>query len=181
LGDKTVEDAIQKELVRRFPPSDFPVNIDAVGGQHQTYAVVQVTNFDLGIEEKARAIPEDFIGAGGMRAAVLASAETVMTELQRTGRLPVVPQRPKVHLSAPLSLCAIAWVGDRPDLSNRDHVTQYEVRGMPPGEQAWIANFGAPHREDWRVLRARNGAQSDWTGHYESAEAAMRMLEDEFK
>jgi hypothetical protein len=182
LGDRTLEGDIQRVLVRRYPPNDFPVNIDVVGGQNQTYAMVQVTNFDAGIEEKAKAIPEDFIGAGGMRAAVLAAAEKLVTELQRTGRVAVVPDKPKVRLTAPLTIHAIAWVGDGPDATERTQVTQYEVRGgLPPGEQAWIANFGAPYRHDWQLLRARHGVQTDWTGHFESAESALAALEEEFR
>jgi hypothetical protein len=181
LGDKTLEVTVQRELVRRFPPNDFPVNIDVVGGQHQTYAVVHVTNFDAGIEAKARAIPEDFIGAGGMLVAALAAAQSMIAELQSTGRLPVAPQRRKVRLNAPLSLHGVAYVGEGPVLSKRDRVTQYEVRGLPPEELAWIANFGAPYRQDWRILRARNGVQGDWAGQYESAEAALTVLREEFE
>lgn len=181
LGDKLLEDDIQRELVRRFPPNEFPVNIDVVGGQQQTYAVVQITNYDAGIETRAKAIPEDFMGVGGMRAAVVAATEGLIQELQQHGRIPVVPQRSKVHLSAPPSLHPIAYIGEGPDSSKREQITQYEVRGLPVGEQAWIANFGAPHRQDWKLLRARNGAQSDWTGHFESAEAALEALEQEYR
>ena len=181
LGDRTLEDAIQGELVRRFPPNEFPVNIDVVGGQNQTYAVVQITNFDAGVEEKAHAIPEDFIGIGGMRAAVMTATEKLLTQLQRQGRIPVASHEPKVRLSTPLSLLAIARFGDGPDLSKWTQVTQYEVQGLPPGEQAWIANFGAPHRQDWRILRARNGVQTDWTGQFESADAALVVLQEEFQ
>jgi len=63
------------------------VNIDAVGSQQNTYAVVQINNFELGINEIAKAIPEEFIGAGGTLAAVLTTAERVLTELLKTGRL----------------------------------------------------------------------------------------------
>ena len=60
-----------------------------------------------------------------------------------------------------------------PDLSKWDQVFQYEVVGLPPFEQAWIANFGSPYREEWRILRATKGAQSDWSGNYGSAETAL--------
>lgn len=181
LGSRQLEEAIQQELARRFPPSDFPVNIDLVGGQLHTYAVVQITNFEAGIEENAKAIPEDFIGAGGMLAAALSATQSILRKLQESERIPAPTQHRKVQLNTPLSLHGIAYVGDGPDRSKRDQVTQYEVHGLPPGEQAWIANFGAPYRHDWKLLRARNGVQSDWAGEYGSAEDALAALRTEFE
>jgi hypothetical protein len=90
LGSKTLEEEIRQTLVSHFPMDEFPVNIDAVGGQQNTYAVVQINNFDAGIDETAKAIPEDFIGAGGMLAAVLTTAERFLTDLRNTGRLPAI-------------------------------------------------------------------------------------------
>lgn len=181
LGDKTLEDNVQRELGNRFPPNVFPVNIDVVGGQDQTYAVVQVTNFDAGIEEKAKVIPEDFIGAGGMQAAVLAATQNIIAELQRTGRIPTASPQRKTHIRVSLSLLAIGLVGEGLALSKLDEVFQYEVRGLPPGEQAWISNFGGPYDQEWKILRAKGGVQSDWTGEYESAEAALAVIQKEYE
>ena len=181
LGNKKLEEAIQQELIRRFPPSDFPVNIDVVGGQAISYAVVQINNFDAGIDEKAKAIPEDFIGSGEMRAAAIDAAQRIISQLQSTGRIPIAPQRQSItSMDVSLKLHAVArsrdgsqyWTGP---------VTQYRVDGLPSGEQAWIANFGSSHQESWRILRARNGVQSDWTGDSESAEAALAVLRREFE
>jgi hypothetical protein len=180
LGDKKVEQAIQQELIRRFPPSDFPVNIDIVGGQYQTYAMVQITNFDAGIEEMVKAIPEDFIGTVGKMEAVLAATEKAITELQAQGRIPATAPQAKAHIDAPLFLRAIAHAGEGSDYRNWTAVIQYEVQGLPFDERAWIANFSGPYRHDWRVLRAKGGVQSDWSGHYESAEAALEVLQKEY-
>lgn len=181
LGNKELEQAIQEELVRRFPPSDVPVNIDVVGGQTQTYATVQISNFNAGIDLKTKAIPEDFMGSGGMRAAVLAATESVISQLREAGRLPATPQRPRTHLHTPLSLRATGHAGEGSDMRNWIDVFQYEVENLPSGERAWVANFGGPHQANWRILRAENGVQSDWTGDYESAEAALAAIQKEFE
>jgi len=47
--------------------------------------------------------------------------------------------------------------------------------------KAWIANFGVDNRPSWRVLREKNEIQSDWTGDYESVEAALAVLQEEFE
>jgi hypothetical protein len=56
-----------------------------------------------------------------------------------------------------------------------------KFKGYPPGEQAWIANFGGSNRPSWRILRAKNEIQSDWTGDYNSAEGALAVIQDEFE
>jgi hypothetical protein len=144
--------------------------------------VVQVTNFDAGIEERVKAIREDFLDTGGIRAAVLAATERLLAELQRTGRIPMAPQRrSSPHGYVKLTLNTIGRAGTGSDLTKWDQVYQYEVRGLPSGEQAWIANFGSRYKESWRILRARNGVQSDWTGEYQSAEAALAELQREYE
>lgn len=181
LLGKELEEAIEEELVRRFPPSDFPVNIDVIGGQGQTYATVQITNFDTGIDVNARAVPEDFIGSGGMRAAALAATENIILQLQRAGRLRATSQRPRTPVHLPLSLRAIAHAGEGSDLSNWTDVVQYEVQGLPPGERVWVANFGGRHKASWRILRAKDGVQSDWTGDYQDKELALAVIQKEFE
>ena len=53
-------------------------------------------------------------------------------------------------------------------------VTGYRVGGMSDGGTARIANFGAPNRNDWQILRINaDNTQNDWTGHYESFEDAL--------
>jgi hypothetical protein len=143
--------------------------------------MVQIKNFDAGIDMNAKAIPEDYIGSGGMRAAALAAIEDLISQLQRDGRLPRSPQQIRTHIDAPLSLRAIARAGDGPDIRNWVEIIQYEVDGLPPGEQAWIANFGGSNRPSWRILRAKNEIQSDWTGDYNSAEGALAVIQDEFE
>ena len=79
----------------------------------------------------------------------------------------------------PLSLRAIAYFGEGLDLTKNRQITQYEVVGLPSGEQAWIANFGAPYRQNWKTLRATGEVQSDWTGDYPSAAEALAALQKE--
>jgi hypothetical protein len=179
LGDGELEEGIQQDLIRRFPPNDYPVNIDVSGGHAQTYATVRITNVDARIDETEKAIPENFIDSGGTRTAVLDATERVIGELQRKGRVPAPVKRPKSPLGVPLSLRAIAYFGEGLNLTKNRQITQYEVVGLPPGEQAWIANFGAPYRHNWKTLRATGEVQSDWTGDYRSAAEALAVLQKE--
>lgn len=57
---------------------------------------------------------------------------------------------------------------------------KFPVRGLPDGEEAWIANFGSHPHESWRILRAKNGVQSEWTGDYTSAEEALSAFQKQF-
>jgi hypothetical protein len=78
LGDKALEVSIQQELERRFPSEKFPVNIDVVG------TVVQITNFETGIEVFAKAVP----GVGrGTYQAVIETAERAISEVIESGKL----------------------------------------------------------------------------------------------
>jgi hypothetical protein len=88
LLGRELENLIQTGLVSHFPENEFPVNIDVLGGANQTYVSIHVSNADAGIDEQARAFPEDYLGRGGMVAAVLATAERMVTELQNAGKLP---------------------------------------------------------------------------------------------
>jgi hypothetical protein len=70
-----------------------------------------------------------------------------------------------------------AWLGDGPFLADRQ-VVGYRVGGMPDGKTARIANFGAPYRNDWRIMRINaDKTISDWTGHHESVEDALAELQ----
>jgi hypothetical protein len=93
LGNPNLEHSIQQELTRRFPVTGVPVNINVVGDQGNTWAMVQINDFDTGIDEKVKAVPEDFLGRGGLMAAVLTTAQNMIAELQKTGRLPLANQR----------------------------------------------------------------------------------------
>jgi hypothetical protein len=58
-------------------------------------------------------------------------------------------------------------------------VTAYRVGGMPDGNTARIANFGAPSRNDWRIMRINaDNTQTDWSGHYENVEEALAALQE---
>jgi hypothetical protein len=53
-------------------------------------------------------------------------------------------------------------------------VIGYRVGGLPDGTTARIANF----RGYWQIMRINgDNTQSDWSGHYESAEEALAALQ----
>ena len=59
-------------------------------------------------------------------------------------------------------------------------VTVYRVGGMPDGKTARIANFGAPNRNEWRIMRINaDNTQSGWSGHYESVDEALAALQQD--
>jgi hypothetical protein len=183
LGGKTLEESVQQELIRRYPPNAVPVHIDVVGGQDQTYATVFVTNADLGINLQGKAIPEDYLGRGTpaippKMMAILEIAQNIISELQAKGLIPTSQGR-TTYPGLQLSLRAIGRVGNGPDMTKWTDVYQYVVENLPPGEQAWIANFGAPYRQNWKILRATGNVQSDWRGDHQSAEEALAVIEVE--
>ena len=54
----------------------------------------------------------------------------------------------------------------------------YRVGGMPDGTTARIANFGAPIRNDWRIMRIKyDNTHTGWSGHYENVEEALAALQ----
>jgi hypothetical protein len=85
LGNKALESSIPLELTRRFPPERVPVNIDVVGTQENSWAMIQVTDF-AGIEVFEKAIPEDF--NFDKRTAILATTDRVISRLVASGQLP---------------------------------------------------------------------------------------------
>jgi hypothetical protein len=69
-----------------------------------------------------------------------------------------------------------AWLGDGPVFAGGE-VIGYRVGGMPKGQTARIANFGAPNRNDWMIMRIEGDKQTDWADHYESADDALAELQ----
>jgi len=70
-----------------------------------------------------------------------------------------------------------AWLRDGPAFAS-GKVTGYRVGGMPDGKTARIANFGAPNRNDWRIMRINgDNTQTGWTGGYKSVEDALAALQ----
>jgi hypothetical protein len=71
-----------------------------------------------------------------------------------------------------LTLHASGWIGDGPLMEKWATVIRYDVRGLPPGEQAWIADF----HHAWHVLRVKDGVQGHWTGDFKTAEDALAAI-----
>jgi hypothetical protein len=59
-------------------------------------------------------------------------------------------------------------------------INHYKVGGMPPGQEASIANRGSRHRDSWRIFRVKDGDDSGWSGDYKSAGDALAALQNEF-
>jgi len=80
-----------------------------------------------------------------------------------------------------LTLHEDAWFRNGPVFASGE-VIGYRVGGMPDGKTARIANFGAPVRDKWRIMRINgDNTQGDWTGDYESAEDALAALRQDYE
>jgi hypothetical protein len=78
-----------------------------------------------------------------------------------------------------LTLHEDAWFREGP-LFAGGKVMAYRVGGMPNGKTARIANFGAPDRNDWQIMRINSdNTQSEWTGHYDNVEDALAALQQD--
>lgn len=59
-------------------------------------------------------------------------------------------------------------------------VIVYRVGGMPDGKTARIANFGAPNRNDWRIMRINgDNTHTGWFSHYEDVDEALAALQQD--
>ena len=82
-------------------------------------------------------------------------------------------------MSHPFTLHPDAWLREGSEFASGD-VNGYRVGGMLNGAWAKIFNFGAPTRNDWQIMRINgDNTQTDWTGHYESAQDALSVLQKE--
>lgn len=61
-------------------------------------------------------------------------------------------------------------------ISGAGQVFHYRISGLPPGENAMLAEF--PDRA-WRILRWNDEWHGNWTGRYETAEAALEALREQ--
>jgi hypothetical protein len=77
-----------------------------------------------------------------------------------------------VPTASGLTLRAIAHIGEGPDLRKNRRAFQYEVLGLPPGQQAWIADYEG----GWRVLRVIDGKQGKWSDPFETKEETLNTL-----
>jgi hypothetical protein len=87
----------------------------------------------------------------------------ILRWLQHTSNVPT---------AATLTLRAIAHIGEGPDLRTNRRAFQYEVLGLPSGQQAWIADFDG----GWRVLRVIDAKQGHWSDPNLSKEEALNTL-----
>jgi hypothetical protein len=55
-------------------------------------------------------------------------------------------------MKAILTLHAVAWNRVGRDYGSAS-VSIYRVDGLPQGEEVKIANYGAPHGNDWRIIK----------------------------
>jgi hypothetical protein len=83
LHGQPLDREVERALSARFPRSKCPFHIEAIGGW-QTYVIVRVTD-GAGVNETAKAVPEEFFERGGAVAAVLSAAQEVVSKVQSTG------------------------------------------------------------------------------------------------
>ena len=88
LGNKALNDLVQRELSRRFSPEQYPANIDVLGSHGDP--LVHITNYNAGIDLREKAHPEDFHESGGTLAAVIAMAEHMIADLEESGKLDLI-------------------------------------------------------------------------------------------
>jgi hypothetical protein len=94
--------------------------------------------------------------AGASRVAAVCVAACPLPQ-GRAGTGAFLPRnRWPVPVATGLTLRAIAHIGEGADLQNNRRAFQFEVLGLPPEQQAWIADFDG----DWRVLQPRRSAAS---------------------
>jgi hypothetical protein len=74
-----------------------------------------------------------------------------------------------------LSLRAVAHIRTGPSRTEQ-RPFQYEVIGLPPGQQAWIAAIG--HDKTWMILRVVSDVPGEWQGQYATANEALRAIAD---
>ena len=105
------------------------------------------------------------------------AAQAALFDSSEPRRLQYVKLHSGGHMQYKFTLHEDAWFRDRSFDAN-GQVIGYRVGGMPDGKTARIANFGAPVRNDWRIMRINvDNTQSDWTGHYGSVEDALTALQ----
>jgi hypothetical protein len=75
-----------------------------------------------------------------------------------------------LNRSSNLTLRPTGYSSSRADLSQWDHVYQYEVCGLPMGERASIVEMD---RQQWQILRMKGDGEGRWTGHYKNPEEAL--------
>jgi hypothetical protein len=80
-----------------------------------------------------------------------------------------------------LSLQVLGTAGEGSDLRHWDTIFEYEVRGLPPGERAFIANFGGRNEAHLKVLRVHGEVQEQWTGDYPTENEALAVLQKEYE
>src|SRR5437016_5950290 len=56
---------------------------------------------------------------------------------------------------------------------------QYELRGLPAGDQVFINNQADMYNR-WQILRIKSGVQGEWSGNYETLDAAQGAVEREY-
>jgi len=71
----------------------------------------------------------------------------------------------------------IMWVSTYAGYAN-GRVIEYDVAGHTPNEKHLIADFGGPGWPRWRVLKVKNGISGEWTGKFESADAALACVSE---
>lgn len=76
-----------------------------------------------------------------------------------------------------LSLQVHGTGGEGSDIRQWDTSYEYDVRNLPLGERAVIANFGGSNEAHWKILQVHGEVREDWTGDYSSENEALAALQ----
>ena len=85
----------------------------------------------------------------------------------------------RIEMSLTLTMHEIARSRIGP-VAGTGSIIQYRVGGLPPGEGAFIANFGGCYEVSWRVFRTKSGVAGRWDGYYDTADDALAALQNEY-
>jgi hypothetical protein len=84
-----LQKSIQAELTSRYPQTKFPLNMAVVGVKDDGYhALIQVYDFETGIDENVNAPLGDLLGSIRPEAAVIAMIDHVIARLRESGKVP---------------------------------------------------------------------------------------------
>ena len=76
-----------------------------------------------------------------------------------------------------LSKQALPFPWRRESAAAKEETFAYAVHGLPPGEQAFISQFG----DTWRTMKYKNGLPGSWAGAYATAEEALETLQESYR
>ena len=75
----------------------------------------------------------------------------------------------------PFSIHEIAWMRTGTPFGS-SRVIEYRVQGASPCNESFVANFGSWQKDNWKILRVKDGLCAEWTESFSSAAEAFDYL-----